>query len=157
MIKDILRDFINSKKASRDKEQLLSSNTNKICFIPNTELWQKILDFIKSDDITDEQLEDLISVLSEKEDTFFVEQIKKEIENNYDYSECIRKKHPTITATELQICCYIAQGKSSEEMAKLMGVGISTITSNRSRLRTKLGLTRNKNLKVYLDSITPLK
>ena len=79
------------------------------------------------------------------------------MEDSREYAEDIRKLHPTITATELQICCYIIEGKSSEEISQLMGVGVSTITSNRCRIRTKLGISKERSLKVYLDSVTRLK
>lgn len=157
MIKDILSDFIKFRKTLKEKDNAIPAAEVEADFVPDDELWQKFLNFVRGNTVSDSQLEELVSALCGKEEISLVKQMKQEIEKNCDYAEDIRRLHPTITATELQVCCYIVQGKTSEEIAQLMGVGISTITSGRCRLRSKLGLKKNRSLKVYLDSVSRLK
>ena len=154
MIKNLLKELISLRKDSKEAE-ITINNEDK--FIPSEKQWQKFIDFIGSNRITETQIEEIIIAMSGKEGASVIQQIKKEMEDSREYAEDIRKLHPTITATELQICCYIIEGKSSEEISQLMGVGGSTITSNRCRIRTKLGISKERSLKVYLDSVTRLK
>lgn len=154
MIKNLLKEFISSRVRPKASE---SDGKEGDGFVPSEALWKQFLQFVGSDRITERQMEEVIAAMSRKDDMTFVKQMKEKIELNCDYAGDIRRKHPKITATELQICCYIVEGKSSKEIAKLMGVGTSTITANRSRLRTKLGIAHGRNLKVYLDSISRLK
>lgn len=154
MIKNLLKEFINLRKLS----EVSGLNVeNEELFVPSEELWMKFLRFIESDRITVKQIEEIITAMSRKNDVVFIKQIKETIENNCDYAEDIRKKHPKITPSELRICCYIVEGKSSAEIAALMKVEVSTVTSYRSRIRTKMGVRRGRSLKVYLDSISRLK
>lgn len=154
MLKDIFREFINSRRVSKNIKNTESANADSF---PSQELWQQFLDFIRSNRITEKQLDEIISALGGNEDASLVKQVKQQLENTCDYAYEIRKSHPQITAIELETCCYIIEGKSSLEISQLMGVGISTVTSNRCRLREKLQVPRGRSLKVYLDSITRLK
>ncbi len=147
MIKNLLKEFISLRKGSKNIEVC----TNKEIYLPSQKQWKQCLDFIRSNHITEDQIEEVIIALGGKE------QVKKEIEKEYRYAEDIRKKHPNITSSELQICCYIVEGKLSKEIATLMGVCTSTITAHRCHLRSKLGVRKGRSLKVYLDSISRLK
>ena len=154
MIKNLLKEFISSRKRSKAAE---FNKENEAIFIPSDKSWMQFLQFIGSKHITEKQIEEVITAMSRNDDIAFIKQIKDKIENNCNYAEDIRTKHPKLTAAELRICCYIVEGKSSAEMAELMQVGVSTITSYRSRIRTKLGIHKGRNLRVYLDSISRLK
>lgn len=147
MIKNLLKEFISARKISKSME----TYPNEDVYLPSEKQWRQFLDFIRSNHITENQIEEVVIALGGKE------QVQKEMEKGRDYAEDIRKKHPNITFSELQICCYIVEGKSSKEIAALMGVCTSTITASRCHLRSKLGVRKGRSLKVYLDSISRLK
>lgn len=60
-----------------------------------------------------------------------------------------------LSPNETQVANLVRQGKTTKEIAELMGVATSTVDSCRNSIREKLGL-RNKgvNLKSYLTSIS---
>lgn len=159
MIKDILFDFLNRRKTAKKQEFQLSDDDARQFeqFVPGQLVWENLLKYIRSNEISERQLEELIAAMGRKEITSIARQVKQEMECECDYSSEIRRLHPKVSANELTICCYVIQGKSSREIGELMKVGTSTITSYRCRLRAKLKIKQGTSLKVYLDSITRLK
>jgi DNA-binding CsgD family transcriptional regulator len=62
-----------------------------------------------------------------------------------------------LTLSETRIANLVRYGKSSKEIAETLNLSIKTIETHRRRIRTKLGLTRNKaNLQSYLQQYTTL-
>jgi Response regulator containing a CheY-like receiver domain and an HTH DNA-binding domain len=48
----------------------------------------------------------------------------------------------------------VRQGKSSQEIADVLGVSVATVSFHRKKLRRKLGLSKNGvNLRTYLLSL----
>ena len=59
-----------------------------------------------------------------------------------------------LTPRETQIAALIKDGKTTKEIAVIIGVATSSIDSYRNKIRTKLGLTSKKaNLQSYLQSL----
>lgn len=148
MIKDILRDFMGRKQAVENKDE---------SFVPDEARWNMFLKFLDSDKISEQQIYDLCSILKGKVKADLFEEVRIKMEEERDYSEDILNIHPKLTPSEVKICCYIIQGKSSSEIAQLQKVKVSTITATRCRLRSKLGIKPGNSLKIYLDSISRLK
>lgn len=158
MIKDLLVDFLNRRKAAGKNNLPVKDRPDEFTrFASDGSLWKEILDFVCSDAITEGQLEELIMAMGEKENTSIAREVKEKMEQECDYSSEIRKLHPQITANELAICCFVIQGKSCKEIAGIMKVGTSTITAYRTRIRKKMKVKEGRSLKVYLDSITRLR
>jgi DNA-binding NarL/FixJ family response regulator len=60
----------------------------------------------------------------------------------------------SISPTEVQVANLIKCGKRNKEIAEILGVSLNTVLTHRYRLRSKLGLKREKvNLRSYLNSI----
>jgi len=58
------------------------------------------------------------------------------------------------TPVEFQVANFVKNGKTTKEMAKLLGVATSTIDTYRDSIRKKLGIKNRKiNLKTYLVNI----
>jgi DNA-binding response OmpR family regulator len=63
-------------------------------------------------------------------------------------------QHAHISSMEVQVAKLIKAGKGNKEIASILGVSLNTVMTHRYRLRTKLGLKREKiNLRSYLKSI----
>lgn len=62
--------------------------------------------------------------------------------------------HLLLTPQEVEIAALVRQGKSSQEIADVQGVAVSTISFHRKNLRRKLNLNdRAVNLRTYLLSL----
>lgn len=57
------------------------------------------------------------------------------------------------TPTESRIAGLIRRGKSSKDIAQILGVATSTVDFHRNNIRRKLKLSRNTNLQSYLNSL----
>lgn len=65
--------------------------------------------------------------------------------------------HLLLTPQEVDVASLVRQGKSSQEIADVVGVSVNTISFHRKNLRRKLGLDdRTRNLRTYLLSLREL-
>lgn len=71
-----------------------------------------------------------------------------------DYTKKLLALHPTLTPTELRVCCYIKMGLSSKDIAPLFNISYRSVEMTRYRLRKKLNLRRENSLTEYLTSIS---
>jgi PAS domain S-box-containing protein len=63
-------------------------------------------------------------------------------------------KEVNFTPREIQVANLIKDGKTTKEIAEIVGVGLDAINSYRNSIRLKLGLNKTKtNLHVYLQSL----
>lgn len=59
-----------------------------------------------------------------------------------------------LTPQEIEVATLVRQGKSSQEIADVLGISLATISFHRKRLRHKLGLSKKGiNLRTYLLSL----
>lgn len=59
-----------------------------------------------------------------------------------------------LTPQEIEVAALVRQGKSSQEIADVLGVSVATVSFHRKQLRRKLGLSKNgTNLRAYLLSL----
>ena len=59
-----------------------------------------------------------------------------------------------LTPQGIDVAALVRQGKSSQEIAEVMGIAVSTVSFHRKNLRNKLGLhDRSMNLRTYLLSL----
>ncbi|MBC8318297.1 MAG: helix-turn-helix transcriptional regulator [Desulfobulbaceae bacterium] len=62
--------------------------------------------------------------------------------------------HLLLTPQEVEVAVLVRQGKSSQEIADILGISLSTIGFHRKNLRRKLDLhDRSKNMRTYLLSL----
>jgi len=62
-------------------------------------------------------------------------------------------KSMDLTGTEIQVANYICHGRTTKEIASLMGVAQSTINTHRSHIRNKIGIRNERvSLKSFLFS-----
>lgn len=59
-----------------------------------------------------------------------------------------------LTPQELEVANLVGNGRTSKDIAEVMGISVSGVDFHRKRLRRKLGLTKSaKNLRSYLLSL----
>ena len=70
------------------------------------------------------------------------------------FSYKISSKYRNLSHKEIQIANFIKEGKTSKEIADLLGMSKSAVDISRFRLRNKLGLNKAKvNLRSHLDAL----
>ena len=62
--------------------------------------------------------------------------------------------HTMLTPQEIEVANMVRSGRSSKEIAEVLGISVSGVDFHRKKLRQKLGLTNSaKNLRSYLLSL----
>lgn len=65
-------------------------------------------------------------------------------------ADVIKDYFPELTPTELVVAALILQDKTVGDICKILHRSSGNITSHRSNIRTKLGLSKTENLKAAL-------
>jgi DNA-binding CsgD family transcriptional regulator len=70
-------------------------------------------------------------------------------------SQQLSKKLATLTEEEIKYCAYIWLNLGSSEIAKLRGINLASVHKSRNRIRKKLSLDSNIDLKDWLQKLLP--
>lgn len=71
-------------------------------------------------------------------------------EVNQDFFYHLAQKHPDLTQNEKRLCAFIRMELGVKEIATINGVSDNAIRTGKHRLRRKLNMDENSNLKEYL-------
>ncbi|MEM1123747.1 MAG: hypothetical protein AAGJ18_25135, partial [Bacteroidota bacterium] len=69
---------------------------------------------------------------------------------NKDFYKNLNRQHPKLSRGDLRLCALIKLNLTSKEMAKLLGISLESVHTNRYRLRKKLGLTKAVSLTEFI-------
>ena len=70
-----------------------------------------------------------------------------------DFTKRLSKKIPGLSASEIRLCGFIRMNMSSQSIANVLHNNVNSVKTARTRLRTKLKLTRKDNLTAFISSI----
>lgn len=80
--------------------------------------------------------------------------IKNDIEAlNYEFAQRIKKVHPNLTKTDLEISTYLRMSLGRKEIARLRFTSLDAVKKSRNRLRKRMGLSEDMSLEKYIKSI----
>lgn len=156
------------RKKHETEKKLATERSLAEVEIKKKELAVTALQLIEKDKLLEEIKKGLGEIKKDKEDVA-VEQLKSTIkvntaktweefearfvQVNSSFYESLGKKHPDLSRNELKLCALVKLNFSTKEMSQLLGVSADSINKARYRLRKKLGLQREENLGVYINSI----
>lgn len=69
-----------------------------------------------------------------------------------DYLKRLKDNYPKLSINDLKLCAYIRMDLHTKDIAPLMNMSYRSVEMTRHRLRTKLGLSRDVNLAVFLQN-----
>jgi len=69
------------------------------------------------------------------------------------FREELLRRFPELTPAEARVCSLIRIGRSTKEIAGLLGVGYRTVETHRRRIRGKLGIGHYGNLTTFIQSL----
>lgn len=78
---------------------------------------------------------------------------RRDSEEGKRVRDTVLSRHPRLTGGDTELCRLILQGYSTADIARIQGLKLQSVTSRRSRLRTKLGLSPGQNLNEYLRAL----
>jgi len=69
------------------------------------------------------------------------------------FAQKITSRYMHITPGQMQVATLVKEGKTSKEIAEILNSTERAVVAHRAKLRKKLGLDRNSNLRTYLMSL----
>jgi len=139
-----------SAKMDFDNQEIIKDEEKFINFF---DLDSEQLELLKTNNISREDTLRLLGKMEERIQERILDCAKDLVQSEEEIIAALKKMHPDLTFTELQLCCYIVRGKTVAEICDIRNVSASTVTSVRSRLRTKLGLRKKESLQGYLKTV----
>lgn len=70
-----------------------------------------------------------------------------------DFFRQITNNHGKLTSVDLQLCCYIKLNQTSKMIARITGVSVRTVEGQKYRLKKKLNVPKDQDLKTYILSM----
>lgn len=99
-----------------------------------------------------QEIRHLLKELSSLDTLGFWEEFEIYFSNVHNYFfENLSKKHGDLTANEKKLCAFIRMHLSSKEIASITYKSVVSVEQARSRLRKKLGLSKEESLDNYLS------
>ncbi len=75
------------------------------------------------------------------------------VEIHKDFMDRVHAKHPELSGGELRLACLIRANLANKEIAAVMAIGVRSVEIKRYRLKKKFGLSNEKSLTTYINSI----
>lgn len=90
--------------------------------------------------------------------SLFIDKNRKELELKINQAQRaflhrLKSKFDRLTKTDLRLCSFILLDFSTKEIATFMNIEPSSVKMSRNRLRKKLNLPQNSDIKSFLDEI----
>jgi PAS domain S-box-containing protein len=165
---EVLRDITERKlaeEALKKRERELKMKSHEL-----EELNTALTVLLKRRENDKKELEEMLLVNVKELVLPYVEELKSKMKGDKDmtyikildanlrniispFSNKLSLKYMSLTNREVRVAELIKEGKSSKEIADLLSVTESSININRYRIRKKLGLKKQDNLKVYFLSL----
>jgi tetratricopeptide (TPR) repeat protein len=156
------------KSILRKKRELEKQKDVEVIELKNKELAASVLKLIEKD-VFIEQIKDklsknngeikpqdakkIINSISNRNSENWEEFQARFVSINKSFYENLEKQFPKLTINDQKLCALIKLNFSSKDIARLLNMSIESVHTTRSRLRKKLHITRDVNLKQFISSI----
>lgn len=70
-----------------------------------------------------------------------------------DFISKMRHQYPKLTASDLKLCAYLKMDLSTKEIATLLNISKRGVETGRYRLRRKLEINGNTDLRDFMNSV----
>ena len=99
-------------------------------------------------------IQSVISELEQTSNTDTWKEFEVRFQNvHVDFYKKLGEQFPDLTPNELKLCAFMRLNMSTKEISAITYQSQNSITVARSRLRQKLGVTRDENLINFLSQI----
>jgi tetratricopeptide (TPR) repeat protein len=141
---------LDGKKRELASKMLFLNQKNELI----TRLIKRLQEIQQSDDHSSEELISIVNELRvDAPQTNWKEFEMQFTQVHPGFYQRLYEKHPELTSYEQRICAFLRMNLNTKEISAITGRSAKSIEVTRSRIRTKLKLTRNDNLSSFLAAI----
>ncbi|MBX2817574.1 MAG: helix-turn-helix transcriptional regulator [Saprospiraceae bacterium] len=156
------------KDLLRKKKELEVNKANELVELKNRELAASSLKLIEKDeiladvkermlqqkgDLKETEVKKLVRSINHNQAQNWEEFEQRFIAVNKNFYANLNAQFPKLTRGDQKICALVKLNLSSKEMAKLLGISIESVHTNRYRLRKKLKLNRDVSLTEFVAKL----
>ena len=66
----------------------------------------------------------------------------------------LAQKYPSLTTIDLKYCCYLKMNMTNDDIRNLLGINQESVRTHKYRLKKKMSLPKNQDLRSYLRTVT---
>jgi hypothetical protein len=70
-----------------------------------------------------------------------------------EFLPALARKFPLLTTIDLKYCCYVKMNMTNDDIKNVFGISLESVRTHKYRLKKKLALARDKDLRNYLLSL----
>jgi len=111
------------------------------------------IDLIRGSNFNKQEAAELVDRMDASMREVIVSRVRDSIRTDENIRTALFTACPDLTDSELEVCCSIVEGRTVSEICEIRHVSPSTVTSVRSRIRSKMGLKHGDSLRNHLLSI----
>lgn len=166
--------ILESKNLVLEKQnlELEKSNLKQELDFRNKELATHVMYLVKKNEFISSISEKLLSIktLLNSEDKKWVQDIVREMKSNVDntvwgefemrfqqvhddFYARLKEHHPDLTPNEKKICAFLRLNMTTKDISSITFQSLKSIQVARTRLRKKMGMTRDENLISFLQQL----
>lgn len=135
----------------RKKEKLLSEQKSlRKLMGMNEEQWDKVIKSIQKPHASQRQTEKIMEKMHNAISDQLVIRAEQLLASEEVMERINEKLKLNLSAKEVRLCCLILEDKSIMEISYILNINESSVRAGRSRIRRKLNLKKEMNLKAYL-------
>ncbi|WP_282136384.1 helix-turn-helix transcriptional regulator [Seonamhaeicola maritimus] len=156
------------KEVIKEKRELEVQKNTEIIELKNKELAASVLKLIEKDafidslktklsngkgDINRQEAKQIIHSISSNNIENWNEFEARFVSINKSFYQRLKNEFPNLTLNDQRLCALVKLNFSSKDIARLLNMSTDSVHTTRSRLRKKLELPRNMNLKQFISNI----
>lgn len=108
---------------------------------------------ISADQVTKKRIYSIINNIKLDASTNHWDDFKVYFENiNPGFISQLSKKYPCLTPKDIKYCCYLKMNMSNEDIRYILGINKESVRTHKYRLKKKMTLEKEQNLKNYINS-----
>ena len=74
-------------------------------------------------------------------------------QTNPGFLQQLGRQYPSLTAIDLKYCCYLVMNMTNDDIRHLLGINQESVRTHKYRLKKKMSLAPDQDLKTYLRSV----
>lgn len=138
-----------------DKDISLQDEKNEIIVFAHLghQDWNVLIESLKNKHISADKTLSVLKLINKNISQRIASQARQLVRDEQIYSPILLSHYPNLTCGELEVCLFIIRGMTVSQISAALNITLSTVTTIRSNIRTKMNLPKDINLRQHINSV----
>lgn len=115
--------------------------------------WNVLIESLKNKHISADKTLSVLKLINENISHRIASQARQLVRDEQMYSPILLSRYPNLTSGELEVCLFIIRGMTVSQISAALNITLSTVTTIRSNIRTKMNLPKDINLRQHINTV----